>query len=189
MSSAPINVSSRLAGTECCRPSKGKRSGISVIAGPHGWAATCTSATGADIASFYITPALWGVFSNGEWSAKGACCTRRHALRLSTKAWPSGARAVCREAETCPCEGAAAQPLQWSPAFRWDQPERRLPSWSDCCAPTIARLSGCLALLAARPLHRCAGGRAARLVCRATLNISDPPFWCDAAERMQRPIG
>ena len=59
MSSAPINESSRLAGAECCRPSKGKPFGIFVTAGPQWLAATCMSATGVDIASSYITPALW----------------------------------------------------------------------------------------------------------------------------------
>jgi len=70
MSSARINASSGLAGIECCRRSKEEPSGIFVIAGPRGWAVICTSAIGADIASSYITPALWGVSSNGEWCAE-----------------------------------------------------------------------------------------------------------------------
>jgi hypothetical protein len=66
----------------------------------------------------------------GSGVAKGQAARGVRPLRLSIKACPSAARAVCREAETCPCEGSAAQPLQWPPAFRWDRPERRLPSWS-----------------------------------------------------------
>ena len=37
-------------------------------------------AISARIAPSHITGALWGVFSNGEWTGKRACCTRPHAL-------------------------------------------------------------------------------------------------------------
>ncbi len=79
MSSALIKAISWLAGTRCCRVSKGKRSKIFVTAGLRYWAVTSTSAIGADIASSYITRALWGVISYGECSGKRACCTRPHA--------------------------------------------------------------------------------------------------------------
>jgi hypothetical protein len=47
-------------------PRKGGRCGTFVTAGPRSWAATSTSVTGADIASSYITRALWGVIRYGE---------------------------------------------------------------------------------------------------------------------------
>src|SRR5258708_30064129 len=88
-------------------------------------------------------------FQMGSGSAKGPSARGFTPLRLSIMACPSAVRAVCREAETCPCEGSAAQPLRWPPAFRWGRLERRLPSLSDCCAPAKERLFGCLALLVA----------------------------------------
>src|SRR3984893_10017889 len=115
-------------------------------------------------------------FLMGSGVAKGHAARGVTPLRLSIKACHSAARAVCREAETCPCEGSAAQPLQWPPAFRWDRPERRLPSWSGYCAPTTGGLAGCPASLAARPWHRCVEVRGARFVCHAASNIFDLPF-------------
>src|SRR5437588_8201734 len=81
----------------------------------------------------------------GSRGAKGHAARGVTPLRLSIKA--------------CPCEGLAVQPLQWPQAFRWDRLERRLPLWSDCCAPTIGRLSGCLASLVAPPSHLCVEAR------------------------------
>ena len=112
-------------------------------------------------------------FLMGSAAAKGHAAHGVTPFRLSIKVCPSAARAVCRAAETCPCEGSAARLLRWPPAFRWDRPERRLPSWSGYCAPTTGRLSGCLVLLAARPLRRYVGARGAILVCHAALNIFD----------------
>ena len=66
MSSALINKLSWLAGTPCCRASRGKRSETFVTAGPRSWVVICTSATGADIASKYSTRVLWGVIRYGE---------------------------------------------------------------------------------------------------------------------------
>src|ERR1035441_2780268 len=117
-------------------------------------------------------------------------------IRLSIKIWPSGRRAVCREPETCPSEGSAARPLRWPPVSRWDQPERKLPWWSDCCAPTIERLSGCLALLATRSWRRCVEARGEILVYRAMLTFSicglgvTPQNVCDApsAERLTASV-
>src|SRR5215472_13766695 len=74
----------------------------------------------ADIRPSVITPALWGVFSYGEWGAKGACALGFTPLRLSIKACPSEARAVCRVAGTCPYGGSVAQPLRWLPALQHD---------------------------------------------------------------------
>src|SRR5450755_2125919 len=128
-------------------------------------------------------------FLMGSGVAKGHAARGVTPLRLSIKSCPSAARAVCREAETCPFEGSAVQPPQWPPAFRSDQPERRLPSWSGYCAPTTRRLFGCPASLAARPWHRCVGVRGARLVCHAASNIFDLPFQCDTAKHMRFPIG
>ena len=130
--------------------------------------------------------------SNSLWrveSVKRACCTRRHAPRLSIKTCLSEARVVCRGAETCLCEGWVARPLQWPRAFPWDQLGRRLPSWPDYCARATGRLFGCLALLAAPPLRRYVGVRGARLVCRSTLSIFEQPFRYGVAERMPLPIG
>src|SRR5579864_3265106 len=93
----------------------------------------------------------------GSRRAKGHAARGVTPLRLSIKACPSAVRAVCREAETCPCVGSAVQPLQWLQAFRWDRLERRLPSWSGYYAPTIGRLSGCLASLVGPPSHLCGG--------------------------------
>src|ERR1700680_845522 len=125
----------------------------------------------------------------GSGAAKGHAARGGAPLRLSIKSCPSAARAVCPAAGTCPCEGSAARPPRWPPTFRSDQRERRLPSWSDCCALTIGRLSGCLALLGARPLRRYVEVRGARLVYRAAWNIFGGPLRCDAAEHMRLPIG
>ena len=125
----------------------------------------------------------------GSGATKGHACMRVTPLRLSIMACLSAVRAVCQEAETCPCEGSAVQPLRWPQAFRWDRLERRLPSWSDCCVPTTGRLSGCLASLGAPPWHRCVEARGEILVCHVASNIFDLPFRCDAAERMRLPIG
>src|SRR6266542_2777228 len=57
--------------------------------------------------------------------AKGHAARGVTPLRLTIKACPSAVRVVCREAETCPCEGSAVQPLQWPQAFRWDRLERK----------------------------------------------------------------
>ena len=125
----------------------------------------------------------------GSGAAKGHAARGVTPLRLSIKACPSAVRAVCREAETCPCEGSAVQPLQWPQAFRWDRLERRLPSWSGYYAPTIGRLSGCLASLVAPPSHLCVEARGEILAWHVASNIFDLPFRCDAAECMRRPIG
>src|SRR5260370_4153494 len=109
-------------------------------------------------------------------AAKGHAVRAITPLRLSIKICPSAARAVCRAAETCPCEGSVVPPLQWPPAFRWDQPERRPPLCSGYCDPTTGRLSGCLVSLVARPWHRCVGARGARLVCHAPSYIFDVRF-------------
>ena len=55
MSSALINTISWLAGTPCCRASRGKRCGIFGTAGLQSWAVISMSATGADIRSKYST--------------------------------------------------------------------------------------------------------------------------------------
>ena len=65
-----------------------------------------------------IIRALWGVFSNGEWPTKGHAARGLTPFRLSIMACPSAVRVVCRAAGTFPCEGSAAQLLQWPPAFR-----------------------------------------------------------------------
>src|SRR5215472_2473091 len=89
-------------------------------------------------------------------AAKGHAAHGVTPFRLSIKAWPSGWPAVCREAGTCLCGDSAVQPLRWLPTSRWEQHERKLRSWLDCCAPATERLSGCPVLLAVRPWRRCA---------------------------------
>src|ERR1700688_2862260 len=115
-------------------------------------------------------------FLMGSGVAKGHAARGVTPLRLSIKACPSAVRVVCREVETCPCEGLAVQPLQWPQAFRWDRLERRLPLRSDCCAPTIGRLSGCLASLVAPPSHLCVEAREEILAWHVASNIFDLPF-------------
>jgi hypothetical protein len=125
----------------------------------------------------------------GSGVAKGHAARGVTPLRLSIKAGPSAVRAVCREAETCPCVSSAVPPLQWPQAFRWDRLERRLPSWSGYYAPTTGRLSGCLASLVAPPSHLCVEARGEILAWHVASHIFDLPFRCDAAECMRRPIG
>jgi len=131
MSSAPINASSRLAGTECCRPSKGKRSGISVIAGPHGWAATCTSATGVDIASSYITPA-----------ATGTAPSARPELALD--GWRNAKPSFC----LFPISTSYSLCRSRSAAWHCKTPSRFTPSYSALPPPRCWKplpIPGCLA--------------------------------------------
>jgi hypothetical protein len=80
MSSTPMKKSFWLAGDPCCLTCSYGPCEPSGTAGPRPWVGISRSAIGADIASSYITHALWGVISNGEWSGKMAFCTLRHAL-------------------------------------------------------------------------------------------------------------
>jgi hypothetical protein len=50
---------------------------------------------------------LWGVKCRKSMLQRGST-----PFRLSIKIWPSGTRAVCREPETCPCEGSAVRRLR-----------------------------------------------------------------------------
>ena len=82
MSFAPINAISWLAGTPCCRASRGKRCETFVTAGPRCWAVISMSATGADIASKYLTRVAIAVAPSarprpapsGSLNGRRSCC-------------------------------------------------------------------------------------------------------------------
>jgi len=186
MSSAPINASSRLAGTECCRPSKGKRSGISVIAGPHGWAATCTSATGVDIASSYITPAATGTVPSARpelaldgWrNAKPSFClfpisTSYSLCRSRSAAWH------CKTPSRFTSSYSALPPPRcWKPL---PIPGCLAPpsAFSRCCTPggrTCTCIHICTASCRAEALPRMA-----RAGLPAARSLSSSPCACSAA--------
>jgi len=66
MSSALMKRSFWLAGDPCCLAHSCGPCEPSGTAGPRPWVGISSSAIGADIASSYITPALWGVIRYGE---------------------------------------------------------------------------------------------------------------------------
>ncbi len=167
MSSASINASSRLAGTECCRPSKGKRSGISVIAGPHGWAATCTSATGVDIASSYITPA-----------ATGTAPSARPELALD--GWRNAKPSFC----LFPISTSYSLCRSRSAAWHCKTPSRFTPSYSALPPPRCWKplpIPGCLAPPSASLRCCTPGGR----TCTCTLTCT-ASYRAEALPRMAR---
>jgi hypothetical protein len=66
MSSAPMKKSFWLAGDPCCLTCSYRPCEPSGTAGPRPWVGISRSAIGADIASSYITHALWRVIRCGE---------------------------------------------------------------------------------------------------------------------------
>ena len=76
MSSALTNATFWIAGTPCFRATRDERCAIFATAGPRPWAATFSSATGAGIASSYITRAATGTVLSArlrrapEWLAQ-----------------------------------------------------------------------------------------------------------------------
>jgi len=66
MSSAPMKKSFWLAGDPCCLTCSYGPCEPSGTAGPQPWVGISRSAIGADIASSYITHALWGVIRYGD---------------------------------------------------------------------------------------------------------------------------
>src|SRR5258705_13521174 len=106
----------------------------------------------------------------GSGAAKGHAARAITPLRLSIMTCPSAVRAVCQEAETCPCGDSAAQPLQWPRAFRWDRLERRLPSWGGCYAPTPGGLSRYLPSPVEPPWHLWGGAHGGKFFLHVATN-------------------
>ena len=113
MSSAPINTISWLAGTPCCRASRGKRSETFATAGPRSWVVISMSATGADITSKYST--------------RVAIATAPSARpRPAPSGSPNGRRSCCPFLTSTSCSRFPSRSAAW----RFRIPDRFTPSFS-----------------------------------------------------------